>query len=170
VAFSAPEPLNSSHDLNGFDCGRPALDNWLTEHALANQKGGTSRVFVTVDDDGRVVGFYALSAAQVEPEDATARLMKGQPKARPVPVVLLGRLAVDTDVQGRGLGQSLLRDALRRCLQASEDVGIRALTVHAKDEATRAWYERNGFDESPTDPLHLILLLKDLRKTLDAGT
>lgn len=168
MAFSTPEPLSGSHDLDQFDCGEPALNDWLKKHALSSHKAGSARVFVTLDEeDRRVVGYYALSAAQVEADDATERLLKGQPRARPVPAVLLGRLAVDAEFQDRGLGQSLLRDAMGRCLEAAEAVGIRALIVHAKDQAARDWYAKHGFEESPSDPLHLILLMKDLRQAVE---
>ena len=115
-----------------------------------------------------MVGYYALAAASVFPADATERLLKGQPRERPVPVVLLARLAVDKEHQGRGLGQSLLRDALLRVGIAAESIGVRALIVHALNEPARAWYMGFGFQESPTDPMHLILLMKDLRALLDS--
>jgi GNAT superfamily N-acetyltransferase len=159
-------PLEKEHLLDGFECGRPVLDAWLKNHALGNQAAGSARVFVTTEDGIHVVGYYALAAAQVEPADATARLAKGQPSRRPIPVVLLARLAVDRAHQGTGVGRSLLRDALLRVLGAADAIGLRAVLVHAKDDEARAWYERHGFEPSPTDPLHLILLLKDVRANL----
>jgi predicted N-acetyltransferase YhbS len=125
-------------------------------------------VTTLTDDPARVIGYYALAAAQIEPAAATERLLKGQPRQRLVPVVLLARLAVDHDHQRRHVGGSLLRDAMLRVLQASDPIGIRALIVHATDGRARAWYEHFGFEPSPTDPLHLILLLKDLRRLLEA--
>lgn len=166
MAFGGPEPLERSHDLEGFECGEPALDDWLKRHALSSQSAGTARVFVARSPDGKVAGYYALAAAQVEPPDATDRLTKGQAAHRPVPVLLLARLAVDSACQQQGLGAALLRDAMLRCLQVSEEIGIRALVVHAKHPTARDWYSRWGFEESPTDPLHLILLMKDLRRFL----
>jgi ribosomal protein S18 acetylase RimI-like enzyme len=102
----------------------------------------------------------------VAPDDATARALKGQPRARPVPAILLARLAVDRGHQRVGLGNSLLQDALLRCVQAAEAIGARVLLVHAKHERAKAWYMQFGFEESPTDPLHLLLLLKDVRALL----
>jgi GNAT superfamily N-acetyltransferase len=163
VPYRRSEPLTKSHALEGFDCGSPALNDWLKRHALTSQAAGTARVFVTMEDGNEVVGYYALAAAQVEPDLATERLAKGQPKHRPIPVVLLARLAVDLDHQGRGVGTSLLQDAMLRAHQAAEQIGLRAMLVHAKDDHARRWYEQYGFEPSPTDPLHLILLLKDLR-------
>jgi GNAT superfamily N-acetyltransferase len=163
VPYRQPEPLTKSHTLDDFDCGSAPLNDWLTRHALASQAAGTARVFVTTGDGERVVGYYALAAAQVEPVAATERLAKGQPKHRPIPVVLLARLAVHLDHQSRGVGTSLLKDAMLRAHQAAEQIGLRAMLVHAKDDQARQWYEQYGFEPSLTDPLHLILLMKDLR-------
>lgn len=123
----------------------------------------------TAVDDKTVVGYYALASAQVEPSEATERVRKGLPTARPIPAVLLARLAVDLRHQRGGLGASLLQDAMLRCLQAADAVGIRVLLVHAKDDA-RAWYMRYGFEPSPTDELHLLLLMKDLRAFVEQET
>ena len=112
----------------------------------------------------RVVGFYALAASSVASRNATERALKGQPADRAVPAVLLARLAVDSRHQGRGLGTSLLQDALLRIAGAGQEIGVRVVLVHALGERQRAWYERFGFESSPTDPLHLILLMKDLLK------
>lgn len=168
MSFTRPEPLAPRHELDAFACGEPALDDWLRRHARASHAGGGARVFVTAHSDRptRVVGFYALAAAQIEATAATTRLLQGQPRERPVPAVLLARLAVAQSHQGAGLGRSLLRDAMLRVLAASDPIGIRALLVHAKNERARAWYRRYGFEPSPIDPLQLILLLKDLKKTL----
>jgi predicted N-acetyltransferase YhbS len=114
-------------------------------------------------DGSEVVGYYALAVGQVEPAKGTPRLLKGQPSGRSVPVIILARLAVDSNHQGRGLGRSLLQDALLRCAAAAEAVGIRALVVHAHAEA-KDFYESFGFEPSPTDPMHLVLLMKDLEK------
>ena len=160
-----PEPLVANHELSGFDCGDDSLNQWLLRHANAAEQHGTSRTFVTAEDE-RVVGFYALAAGQVLPADATDRLRKGQASARPIPVVLLARLAVDVRHQNRGLGRSLLQNALLRCATVSESIGFRAVAVHAADDNARSFYRRFGFEASPTDPLHLILLMKDLRMLL----
>jgi GNAT superfamily N-acetyltransferase len=168
VAYARPEPLAVYHELSAFACGESALDEWLTRHARASHASGGARVFVTAhsDDPAKVVGYYALAAAQVEAANATPRLLMGQPQARAVPVVLLARLAVDRGHQARRVGRSLLRDAMLRVVQASDPIGVRALLVHAKHDRARDWYLRFGFEPSPSDPLHLVLLLKDLKKIL----
>lgn len=166
MAYSAPEPLRGKHDAEGFECGEPALDVWVEKHARQAEASGSARVFVTTDDRERVVGFYALAAASVSPKEATERLAKGQAKHQAVPAILIGRLAVDSGHQEKQVGRSLLQDALLRCAAAAESIGARAVIVHAiSDEAAR-FYERFGFEASPTDPHHLILLMKDLRKLL----
>lgn len=165
MAYTKPEPLRKDHDREGFDCGEPALDEWLKRHAIQAQAADTARVFVTTDAR-RVVGYYALAAAQVMPAEGTERLKKGQPATRAIPAILLARLAVDRGHQGRGLGRSLLQDAMLRCEGAVEAIGARAMLVHAKNRRAREWYERFGFESSPTDPLHLVLLMKDLRALL----
>lgn len=162
MGYSRPTPLARGHERAGFRCGEPALDRWLAAHAAPAHRAGGARVFVT-SAEGRVVGYYALAAAEVRPGEATARALRGQPRGRPVPAVLLARLAVDRDHQGRGLGRSLLQDAMLRCVAAAKEIGVRVLLVHAKHERARRWYERFGFEASPIDELTLMLLMKDLR-------
>jgi GNAT superfamily N-acetyltransferase len=166
VAYGRPEPLGKHHRLDQFDCGEPALDEWLKRYARGAHASGSARVFVTTEDGETVVGYYALAAAQVAPDEATERALKGQPRARPVPAVLLARLAVDRAHQGAGLGRSLLQDVLLRCLEAAGAIGARILLVHAKHATAKTWYMQYGFEESPTDPLHLMMLLKDARASL----
>jgi len=167
VAYRRPEPLGKHHRLDQLDCGEPALDEWLERHARGAHASGSARVFVATLEDGEtVVGYYALAAAQVAPDEATDRALKGQPRTRPVPAILLARLAVDRSHQGAGLGRSLLQDVLLRCLEAAEAIGARVLLVHAKHDTAKAWYTQYGFEESPTDPLHLMMLLKDVRAFL----
>lgn len=168
MSYSRPQPLERGHDRQRFACGEPELDRWLADHAVEAQASGSARVFVSTDSR-RVVGYYALAAAQLRPEDATERARKGQPQRRPVPAVLLARLAVDLDHQGRGLGRSLLQDAMLRANEAADDLGIRVMLVHAKHDLAGRWYKRFGFEESPTDPLHLTLLMKDLRAFLSTA-
>lgn len=164
--FGDPEPLAADHVLEGFDSGVAALDGWLLEHARQATTGRSARTFVVTDrTQGRVVGFYALTAAGVAQAEATPRARKGQAR-RPIPAALLARLAVDKSVQGRGVGATLLRDALIRAVAASEQVGIRVVLVHALDAQARTFYERFGFESSPSDPLTLMLLLSDVRRTL----
>lgn len=169
MAYRPLEPLADKHALDAFSCGEPALDDWLKKHALAAQASRSARVFVTTTDDApmEVIGYYALAMAQVEPEEATVRALKGQPKHRPVPAILLARLAVVADHQNAGVGRALLKDAMFRCNEAAKSVGARVFLVHAKHERAKAWYMKFGFEESPTDPLHLLMLMKDLALMLD---
>jgi GNAT superfamily N-acetyltransferase len=167
VPYRRPEPLGKHHRLDKFQCGEPALDAWLKRHARAAHASDSARVHVATLEDGEtVVGYYALAAAQVAADAATARALKGQPRARPVPAILLARLAVDREHQGAGLGRSLLQDVLLRCVDAAEAIGARVLLVHAKQDTAKAWYIQYGFEESPTDPLHLLMLFKDVRAFL----
>jgi ribosomal protein S18 acetylase RimI-like enzyme len=166
VGFQKPVPLQAGHDTEGFRCGVQSLDEWLRRHALQSHRGGGSRVFVTTETEMDVAGYYALAAGAVMPREATARLVRGMVTNQPVPVVLLGRLAVDVRDQGQHVGRSLLADAMTRVVQAGESIGIRALLVHAVDERARAWYVQFGFERSPAHPLQLILLMKDLRATI----
>lgn len=165
--FGDPEPLDPKHVLDDFDCGVESLNTWLTEHARQAVGAGSARVFVIVDSGlARVCGYYALAAAAVTHDEATARARKGQPR-HPIPAVLLARLAVDASVQRHGLGAWLLQDAMRRAISASEAVGMRVLLVHALDDNARSFYERWGFETSPTDPLNLQMLFKDIRKSVE---
>ena len=164
--FGDPEPLASHHVLEGFDSQTGSLDRWLIDHARQAAAGGSARTYVTVDaEQDRVVGYYALAAAAVSRAEATDRAAKGQPH-HPIPGILLARLAVDVSVQGRGVGAWLLRDAMTRSLSASEQIGARVLLVHALHDDARAFYEHFGFEPSPTDPLNLQLLFKDIRASL----
>ncbi len=165
--FRDPEPLDGSHDTDGFDCGVESLNLWLKQHASPAAAVGSARTFVVHDDEqDRVVGFHALTAASLTHREATPRAAKGMPR-HPIPATLLARLAVDRTVQRRGVGAWLLRDAMLRTLNAAESVGIRVLLVHAIDDKTRAFYERHGFEPSPTDPLNLQMLIKDIRAAVD---
>ncbi len=161
-------PLRDGHRLDGFHSEEPVLDEWLKRHARAAQASGSSRVYVTTTDEGPdpVVGYFALAAASVAPEDATARALRGEPKNRAVPAILLARLARDLRHRGSGLGPSLLQDALLRCSEATEIIGARVLLVHAKHQKAKDFYMTYGFEASPTDPLHLLMLMKDVRSYL----
>ncbi|MGH9606257.1 MAG: GNAT family N-acetyltransferase [Terracidiphilus sp.] len=145
-----------------FDCGQPDLNAWLAKYALQNQSASAAQTYVGVVD-GAVVGIYSLSVGQVEYADAPERLRKGLAR-HPVPIMLLARLAVHKDWQGKSIGRALLRDAALRTMQAADIAGIRALAVHAKDDRARQYYLQFDFVPSPTDPLHLFVLIKDLRK------
>jgi GNAT superfamily N-acetyltransferase len=164
--FSDPEPLGKGGRLEEFDCGEPSLNAWLSRHARMAAGAGSARTFVTLDkQQDRVVGYHALTAAQVEHADATERVRRGMPRY-PLPVILLARLAVDSSVQGRGLGAWLLADAMSRSVGAAERVGIRALVVHAIDERASAFYAKHGLTPSPSDPQHLMIPIKDIRAAL----
>ncbi|MDQ5908244.1 MAG: hypothetical protein QG599_335 [Pseudomonadota bacterium] len=156
MMFSAPELLNSGHRISDFSCGESALDDWLKRRALANQQVGASRTFV-IQVEGRVVGFYALAAGAVNSEQAPGRIRRNMPN--PIPLMVLGRLAVDRVWQQHGLGPVLLGDALRRTLRVAKEAGVRALMVQAMSEVVKTFYLKFGFVESPQDPLLLFLRL-----------
>lgn len=166
LVVSAPERLNSGHDLSTFDCGVPELDAWLKRRALQNDVSGASRTFV-VTAGGRVVGYYALAAGAVSREKATPKARRNMPE--PIPVMVLGRLAVDREHQGTGLGTALLRDALLRTLRAAEAVGIRAVLLHAVSEEAKRFYLHWGFSPSPVDPMTLMITLADVERALTGG-
>jgi GNAT superfamily N-acetyltransferase len=160
--LQSPVPLAREHECEAFDCGSEPLNVYLKQFAWINQKAGAARTYVATQ--GRhVVGYYTLAFGSVEHQQATTRVGRGLAR-HPIPVMVLARLAVDLSSQRQGLGKGLLKDALRRTLHAMEIAGLRAVAVRAKDESARAFYSKFGFEESPTDPLHLMLLSKDLRK------
>jgi GNAT superfamily N-acetyltransferase len=168
--FSDPDALSAGHVLAGFDCGVESLNIWLQHHAAAAAGADSARTFVTTDveQDQRVVGYHALTVASVEHADAAQRVGKGMPR-HPIPCVLLARLAVDQSVQGQGVGAWLLRDAMSRSVAAAEEIGIRALLVHALGDEAAAFYIRYGFDRSPTDPHNLQMLIKDIRRSAESA-
>jgi GNAT superfamily N-acetyltransferase len=154
------EKLDGRHRVEDFDCGQDALNRYLVRFALTNQRANAARTYVGLADE-RVIGYYTLAVGAVASDDAAERMIKGMER-HPVPVMLLARLAAGLDWQGRGIGAGLLKDAMRRTATAADIAGIRALIVHAKDHNARAFYERFGFAPSPTDPLHLYVLVKEL--------
>lgn len=158
------EKLHREHKVDSFDCGQEPLNRFLVRHALQSQQAEASQTYVALAKD-EVVGFYTLVVAQAEYDDPPARLGKGLAK-HPIPLMLLARLAIATNSQGKGLGAGLLKDAMLRTLQAADIAGIHAMAVHAKDDAARSFYERFDFISSPTDPYHLFLLLKDVRRLI----
>ncbi len=162
--LSGTLPLAPEFAVADFSCGRPALDDYLIRHALLAQRANTARTFVALRGS-RVVGYYSLTAASVEPEHAPQRVAQGTGRY-PIPLTLLARLAVDQTEQGTGLGKALLKDAMKRFLVAHEQVASRALLVHAADVAAREFYLRFGFQAAPFNPLHLYLLPKDLHRAL----
>jgi GNAT superfamily N-acetyltransferase len=162
TAYLPVRKLLRADAVASFDCGQPALNQFLHRFALANQLANSAQTYVCCHADGMVVGYYSLAVGSVEAATAPTRVQKGLPR-HPVPVLILARLAVDLDHQRAGLGRALLRDALLRTLQAADIAGIRSLLVHAKDDVARQWYLNWEFEPSPSDPYHLFLLMKDLR-------
>ena len=156
--------LRRDHYTEEFDCGRDELNRYLTRYAWPNQRPGASQTYVGLVDDV-IVGYHTLAMGQVTYEKAPGRIIKGLAK-HPVPIMLLARLAVDRRWQGHGVGKALLKDAMLRTLQAADIAGIRCIAVHAKDDQAIAFYQKFDFIPSPTDPLHLFLLLKDVRRMI----
>lgn len=162
--LEAIRKLAPTDRVDGFDCGQPALNQFLQRHALNSQRANSAQTYVCCDD-ASVAGFYSLTVGSVAHADAPQRIVQGLAR-HPVPVMLLARLAVDQHHQGRGLGAALLKDALRRTVAAAGIAGIRALLVHAKDDSAQQWYQTFDFKPSPTDRYHLYLMLKDLKQIL----
>jgi GNAT superfamily N-acetyltransferase len=163
AGLQPPHLLTAADDLSGFDCGEPSLDDWLRKRALANQVGGASRTFVATCG-GVVVGYYCLAAGSVVRKEAIRDLRHGMPD--PVPVAVLGRLAVRRDFAGRGLGRGLLRDAVLRTAQAADTVGVAALVVHALHERVAGFYAGAGFRPSPVAPLTMMVPLQEIVASL----
>lgn len=162
---SGPVLLNAEHDRRGFSCGEPALDEFLTTYALQQQKREASRTFVALRGL-RVVAYYTLAPRNLEPDDVTETMRTGFGKY-PIPVVLLGRLAVDTREQGNRLGEALLKHAVLNVVKASEIVGGRGLFVEAKHEAAPRFYARYGFEAATRNPLQLLMTVATIRMNLD---
>ena len=161
--FQPPEKLSTDHNLSHFQCGEPALDDWLRRRALQNEESGASRTYV-VCVGNRVVGYYALAVGAVAHAEAPGRVRRNMPD--PVPVMVIGRLAVDQTMQGQSIGPALLRDAVLRTIQAAEIAGIRAILVHAISDRAKSFYERSGFIPSPIDPMTLLITVAEARKAL----
>lgn len=159
MKLTEPMPLTAHHVTEGFSCGVDSMDQWLKRRSLKNQMQGASRTYV-VCDAARVVAYYALASGAVTTMEATGRFRRNMPD--PIPVVVLGRLAVDRTLHGKGFGRSLVRDAGMRVIQAADTIGIRGMTVHALSDEARAFYEKVGFEPSPLDPHLLMITLADL--------
>ena len=154
--ISAPEPVTTTHSLNNFDCGVQTLNQWLKRQAIANEISGASRTFVVCEHQ-HVIGFYALATGSVRRSDAPGKIKRGMPD--PIPVMILGRLAVDLQWQQKGVGPGLLKDAVLRTIAVSQQAGIRALLVHTLSEKAKNFYLRHGFQESPFNPMTVMLNL-----------
>lgn len=161
LQLSKPESLSVSHCLDEFTCGEAVLDNWLKRRAMANQMSGASRTFVVADQEHRILGYYAMAAGAVSHQMATSSVRRNMPD--PVPVMVLARLAVDTQAQGIKLGASLLQDAVNRAVAVSHNTGVRALLVHAINDRAKQFYEYYGFQVSPAHPLTLMLRLNNVK-------
>jgi GNAT superfamily N-acetyltransferase len=160
TVYSQPRPIAEDYNTSSFDCGEPSLNDYLSKRALGNYVQGASRCYVSCRD-ARVVGYYALASASIQHADVTGKMRRNMPD--PLPAILLSRLAIDRPEQGSGLGKNLLRDAILRSVEASELIGVRALIVPALNDTARAFYTHFDFEPSPTDPLHLLLPIKDAR-------
>jgi GNAT superfamily N-acetyltransferase len=159
MKLTAPMPLTEHHVTEGFSCRVDSLDQWLKRRSLKNQNQGGSRTYV-VCDEARVVASYALASGAVTTTQATGLFRRNMPD--PIPVVALGRLAVDRSLHGKGLGRSLIRDAGMRVIHAADAIGIRGMTVHALSDEAAAFYEKVGFEPSPLDSHLLMITLADL--------
>lgn len=167
MTLSEPQPLEASHRLEEFDCGKPALTEWLLRHARQAQGSGSARTFVSCDGE-RVAGYYSLTVGQIDTLEAPERVRRGMSQY-PIPLIILARLAIDLDYQKRGLGFSLLQDAIKRAIPVAENAGIRALLTHPLDAEAEAFYRRFGFEPTPENERQLILLLKDARRLVGAS-
>ncbi|MHB1216265.1 MAG: GNAT family N-acetyltransferase [Thiobacillus sp.] len=163
VTLSAPEPLTDHHDIEAFASGAESLDTWLKRRAMKNQLTGASRTFVACEGV-RVMAYYALASSAITAADAVGHFRRNMPN--PIPVVVLGRLAVDRSLHGRGVGRALVRDAGHRVMQAADTIGIRGMVVQALSPEAKAFYERVGFDPSPLDPMLLMVTLDELKSSL----
>ena len=162
MSLRGPESLDTQHRLEGFDCGKPALNDWLLRYARQAQGSGSAKTFVVAEEE-RVAGYFSLTVGQIDTLDAPERIRKGMGQY-PLPVVILARLAVSVQDQGRGIGFGLLQDAIRRTLFMAEQAGIRAMLTHPIDDEAAHFYTRFGFIASPLRAQHLLLLLKDARR------
>jgi len=160
VSFGQPEKLTDQHDVSAFECGNHDLNRFLKKHAYINQLSGNSTTYVSCQNN-MVAGFYSITLSSISHNRAPKKITENQPRY-PIPVILLARLAVDLQHQGKGLGKGLLKDAMLRAVMVADIAGCRAFLVHAKDEQARKWYMQFGLEPSPTDPLHLMITLQNL--------
>ena len=164
--ISAPQLLSADHTLTGFDCGKASLNEWLVKRALRAQKiGGSARTFVVVNSINEVVAYYSLSTCSINREDASGKVKRNMPD--PIPVILIGRLAVDLKFKNCGIGTALLKDALLRVVAAAHEIGVRAVIVHVLDSIAQKFYSYHGFCESPTNERTLMITLEEISRLLD---
>lgn len=168
--FAATVPFDSAiHSAESFRCGNEALDRWLRAYAGQSQRRDAARTFITASPEGHVLGYYTLVASEIDHESATSEVRRGMSRHFPIQVALIARLAVRMDQQGRGLGRSLLLDALRRIIRASDELAVRAVIVEAADEPAATFYEHFGFQPSPLERGLLIVRLVLVRRILEPG-
>ena len=163
--LKAPEPLAAHHKFDAFDCGVPSVNDWLKRRAAQNQASEASRSFVSTDNAGQVVAYYALASSAVTAAAAPGRFRGNMPD--PIPVVVLARLAVSRSHHGQGLGRAMFQDAGRRVIHAAEAIGIRGLLVHALSDEAKAFYLKLGLDPSPLEPMTLMTTITELQSALD---
>ena len=163
MGLSKPELLNSFHDVKYFDCKTDTLNLWLKTKAIKNQAGNASKVFV-VCDENKVAAYYALATGSVERSEAPGVIKKNMPN--PIPVLILGRLAVDKNYKGKGIGKFLLKDAMLRLINISNEVGVKAMLVHALSEDAKRFYLKFGFKESLVEPLKLFCSTETIKKSI----
>ncbi len=159
------EKLQRHHNVDAFNCGQDNLNRYLIRHALNSQRANASQTYIGINEQD-IIGYYTLTVGEVAYDGAPERLAKGLAR-HPIPVMLLARLAVDVNWQGKRVGAGLMRDAMQRTIQAADIAGIRAFIVHAKDNEAKQFYEHFDFKPSPTDPYHLYLLVKDIHSLMN---
>jgi predicted N-acetyltransferase YhbS len=165
MGITTPEPISPNHNFANFTCGKPVLDDWLIKKALKNQTDGSSRTFIVMDSDlDQVVGYYCLSTGSVSHELAPGNVRRNMPD--PIPIILLGRLAVHVDYVNQGIGRGLMKDCYKRAASVAEQVGVRALIVHALDDESRHYYLNLGFTESTIQERTLMIRMKDIVASL----
>jgi len=163
MGINAPCPITGTHHVASFDCGDTTLNDWLQRRAIKNENSGASRTFV-VCEDNTVIGYYSLAVGAIAREETSGKIRRNMPD--PIPVMVLGRLAVDANWQGKQIGTGMLKDAIQRTLIVAEQAGIRALLVHALSDKARSFYRHWGFHESPTNDMTLMITLDEARKAM----
>lgn len=163
MGINAPCPIAGTHHVASFDCGDTTLNDWLQRRAIKNENSGASRTFV-VCEGNTVIGYYSLAVGAIAREDTSGKVRRNMPD--PIPVMVLGRLAVDANRQGKQIGIGMLKDAIQRTLIVAEQAGIRALLVHALSDKARSFYQHWGFHESPTNDMTLMITLDEARNAM----
>jgi len=163
VGITAPCPITDAIDVSSFNCGSSTLNDWLQRRAIKNETNRSSRTFVVCNND-IVIGFYSLAVGAIAREDTAGKVRRNMPD--PIPVMVLGRLAVDVNWQGKKIGTGMLKDAIQRTIIVAEQAGIRALLVHALSDEAKSFYLSCGFYESPTNSMTLMILLHDAKRAI----